>query len=346
MENIVDILGLDRVKLEEFVLRIGEPKYRAQQLFSWLHEKRVGSFDLMTNIGAATRSKLEQSSFILRIKAVRKQRSSDGTVKYLFLLPDGNCVETVAMSYKHGISVCVSSQVGCRMGCRFCASAKGGFVRCLAISEILSQVYAVSADLGERVDSVVLMGTGEPLDNFDNVLGFYSLVTDPNGYNMSNRSVSLSTCGLVGRIRQLADMKLQLTLSVSLHAVDDKTRDALMPINKKYPIAQLLDACRYYFEQTGRRISFEYAVISGVNDGELNAEKLASLLSGMHAHVNLIPVNAGGDFSGENAASAQKFCEYLNKKRQNATVRRTLGTDIDAACGQLRNRYMEEENLQ
>lgn len=337
----VDILSLSRDELAELVIREGEPSYRASQLFSWLHEKRAESFSQMSNLGARFIASLSERAYIASASLLSEQRSADGTRKLLIGFADGNCVETVAMRYRHGLSLCVSSQAGCRMGCRFCASAERGLARNLTAGEMLLQVYEATRLLNERIDSVVIMGTGEPLDNYDATLRFVELVTDSGGYNLSNRSVSLSTCGLADRIRDLASERLGLTLSISLHAADDQTRSAIMPVNKRYPIAELLSACDYYFERTGRRISFEYAVIDGVNDSRKDAVRLAQLLKGRNAHVNLIPVNSGGDFAARGRAAADGFCKELVALELNATVRRTLGADIDAACGQLRNRYHE-----
>ncbi len=340
MDSHADVLAMDIESLRRLFAEIGEPSYRAAQLFEWLHRKQARSFADMTVFSRELREKLAAVAFIPAIEPVREQRSADGTVKYLFRFGDGNCVESVVMSYHHGLSICVSSQVGCRMGCSFCSSAKYGFVRNLSAAEILSEVYEATRLTGQRMDSVVLMGTGEPLDNFDAVLRFYELVTDENGYALSNRSVSLSTCGIVPRIDELAQRKLQLTLSISLHATDDATRRELMPIDKKYPLPQLIAAAKRYGETTRRRISFEYAVIAGKNDGEADADRLVKLLAGIRAHVNLIPVNGGGAFEQCGPLPAHEFCRLLTERGLTATVRRTLGSDIDAACGQLRNRYI------
>ncbi|PWL46714.1 MAG: 23S rRNA (adenine(2503)-C(2))-methyltransferase RlmN [Clostridiales bacterium] len=326
-------------ELSRFLAEMGEPKFRAKQVFSWLHQKRVLSFDEMSNLPAALREKLKESSIITSFSIVRKLSSQlDGTIKYLFELPDGEYVETVLMRYEHGNSLCISSQVGCRMGCEFCASTKAGFIRHLTPSEMLEQVYAVSRDTGEKVSNIVLMGIGEPLDNFDNVLRFLELVSHSEGLNLSHRHISLSTCGVVDRIYELADKNLQLTLSISLHATDDETRSSIMPINRRWNIEELLKACRHYTDRTHRRISYEYSLIKGVNDSREQALRLAKLLKGTLCHVNLIPVNyveeAGFEKSSKEAVYA--FQKTLNDKGINATVRRTLGADINAACGQLR----------
>lgn len=339
-----DILELSKERLSEYLDSIKEPKFRAKQLFSWLHQKRVKSFDEMSNLSKNLREKLDDNFFIGKLSVAARQQSKDGTVKYLFSLADGNSIETVAMFYEHGLSVCVSSQVGCKMGCVFCASTLGGLQRNLTAAEILEQVYAVGDDLDERVDSVVLMGIGEPLDNFCNVILFYDMITDEAGYNLSNRSVSLSTCGLCDKIDDLAKMEKQLTLSVSLHAAEDATRSRMMPVNSEYPIARLMESCKNYRKRTGRRVSFEYTIVDGVNNRTKDADNLARLLYGMDAHVNLIPVNAarGGFFASRE--DAVKFCGLLKSKGINATVRRTLGTDIAAACGQLRQKDTQTRN--
>jgi len=338
----VDILAMMPEELSVLLKELGEPSFRASQIFSWLHEKRVTAFSDMSNLPKSLREKLQERAFITELREVTRQVASDGTVKFLFALSDGNCIETVAMRYHHGMSVCVSSQVGCRMGCKFCASTQNGLERSLTASEILGQIYAVDKLLSERVDSVVMMGIGEPLDNFDNAIRFYDLVTHEKGYNLSGRSVSLSTCGIVPRIYELAEMKRQLTLSISLHAPSDNKRLETMPINKKYGIEELMAACRYYAKLTGRRISYEYAVIHGKNDSDEDAALLSKLLRGTLSHVNLIPVNPAvrADFAATRA-DAEAFRQKLEKLGVNATVRRTLGQDISAACGQLRRDHID-----
>lgn len=315
-----------------------QPRFRAGQVFSWLHAKRVTGFDEMTNLPAALRAGLKERFAIERPAVERVQQSADGTRKYLLALADGSRVEAVRMQYRHGASLCISSQVGCRMGCRFCASAKGGLVRNLTAGEMAGEVYAVLAETGEAVSGIVLMGVGEPLDNFDAVADFYSIITDPDGLDLSGRNISLSTCGLVPGIERLAAMKLPLTLSVSLHAADDATRSRLMPVNDAWPIAKLMDACRRYRGATGRRVSYEYTLVRGVNDRPEDAKNLAALLRGTDGHVNLIAVNEAGR-AGCRATAAgevQAFQKALSALGVNATVRRTLGADISAACGQLR----------
>lgn len=324
------------------------PRYRAGQLFSWLHTRGATSFDEMTNLPLALREKLAEDFTIERPVIERTQRSADGTRKYLLRLADGNCIEAVRMEYRHGASLCISSQVGCKMGCTFCASTKGGLVRNLTAGEMAGQVYAANAEGGNAgggpVSSIVLMGVGEPLDNFEAVTDFASIITDADGYNLSGRSLSLSTCGLVPGIERLADLKLPLTLSVSLHAADEETRSRLMPVNRTYPIAQLMAACKAYRAATGRRISYEYTLVRGVNDRPEDAERLAALLKGTDGHVNLIAVNEAGreDHRAPPPADMAAFQKALRERGVNATVRRTLGADIDAACGQLRAKAENE----
>ena len=335
----LDIKSYPYPELETAVAELGLPRFRAGQIFGWLHEKRVSTFAEMSNLPASLRGQLDEKFYINAIRIKKRLVSNiDGTVKYLYVLRDGNCVEAVLMRYHHGNSLCISTQVGCRMGCKFCASTLAGRVRDLTASEMLDEVYTAQADSGERVDGVVLMGIGEPLDNFDNVMAFLENLSDARGLGLSLRHVSLSTCGLVDRIRELAKRKLQLTLSVSLHAPNDTIRNLSMPINKKYNIDCLLKACRDYFEATGRRISFEYALIAGVNDAPEHAAELAARLRGMGAHVNLIPVNpvAETGYRRGDRAAIERFQRELQRLGVNATIRRELGTDISAACGQLR----------
>lgn len=316
----------------------GQPGFRAKQIFHWIHQKQAAEFAQMTDQPKALIARLEQEFYIAQHKVRRCQRSKDGTVKYLFELADGNCIETVLMRYNYGNSVCVSTQVGCRMGCRFCASTQGGRVRNLEAGEIAAEIYGVMRDTGERVSHVVLMGIGEPLDNFDNVMDFLTIVSCPDGINIGMRNFSLSTCGFVPMIDKLAEKKLQLTLSVSLHAPENAMRSSMMPVNDAYPIEQLIAACRRYQQTTGRRISFEYSMVRGVNDSDQTAVTLARLIRGMGAHVNLIPINPvdGSPYSASDDANVRRFQQKLTELGVNATIRRRLGQDISAACGQLR----------
>lgn len=320
---------------------MGQPAFRAKQVYTWLH-KGVRSYDEMTNLPKSFREALAQQYPIHAPTVVRKQESArDGTIKYLWQLSDGNCVETVLMRYHYGNTVCISTEVGCPMGCAFCASTLGGLVRRLEPFEMLDQVLFTQVDSGLPVSHIVLMGIGEPLDNFDNVMRFLELVNSENGMNISMRHISLSTCGLVPKIDKLAEKKLQLTLSVSLHAPNDKVRDTIMPVNHAYPSEQLLDACRRYYAATNRRISFEYAMIDGVNDSEENAKELLRRLKGLPAHLNLIPLNhvEESPLKPSSKAAVARFQKTLEDGGVTATVRRTLGGDIDASCGQLRRKY-------
>lgn len=334
-----DIRALTIEELTAEILEMGFPQFRAKQIYSWVQEKCVSSFDEMTNVPEKLRMALSEKFSFYSCKINTKLVSKiDGTVKYLFELHDGEYIESVVMKYKYGYSICVSSQVGCKMGCTFCASAIGGFVRQLSAGEMLSEVFTAQKDLGIKINHLVLMGTGEPLDNFDNVMRFIELLTDEKGQNMSIRHISLSTCGIVPRIYDLADRKLGLTLSVSLHAPNNQIRSKSMPVNKRYDIDELLKACRYYENTTGRRISFEYAMISGLNDSDSAAEELASRLKGTLCHVNLIPVNNVHERNYEKSSQERqkRFASILEKNGITATVRRTLGSDINASCGQLR----------
>lgn len=339
---MIDLKDFEFDELAEYLKGIGEPNFRAKQIFSWLH-KGVESFDEMTNLSKQTREKLSRECFVSTLKIREKYVSKlDKTTKYLFELPDGNCIESVVMYYKHGISICISSQVGCRMGCGFCASTIGGLYRSLTAGEILNQVIFAQKDIGERISNIVMMGIGEPLDNFENVKKFLRNVNHPEGINIGYRHISLSTCGLVPRIYDLAKENMPITLSVSLHAPNNEIRNSIMPVNKKYPIEELIKACKDYIKTTTRRISFEYSLISGVNDSLENADELARLLSGMLAHVNLIPVNKieERDYHKGDKKQIQAFCERLNRRGINATVRRELGSDIQASCGQLRKKLL------
>lgn len=338
-----DILSMLPQEIEVELAALGEPKYRAKQIFDWL-SRGVRDFDEMTNLPKALKEKLKAEYTLYRPKVLSKQVSKlDGTIKYLWELYDGNAVETVVMSYKHGNTVCVSSQVGCRQGCAFCASTIGGLVRCLEPSEILDEVLFSQLDSGRPISNIVLMGIGEPLDNFDNVMRFLELVNHPDGMNIGMRHISLSTCGITERFDELAERNLQITLSVSLHAPDDETRSRLMPANRGRGVEQLMDSCRRYYQKTGRRISFEYAMIDGVNDTEKHAHLLAQRAKSVGAHVNLIPLNHVEErqFRPSTAGHMKAFIKILEDAGVNVTVRRKLGGDVDASCGQLRRKMQK-----
>lgn len=341
-----DLKSLNLEQLTEELLSIGEKKFRAKQIYSWIHEKLADSFDEMTNLSKGLREDLKDNYTLNSMDAVAVQTSKlDGTQKYLFRLHDGHVVESVLMRYHHGNSVCISSQVGCLMGCRFCASTIGGKVRDLAASEMLGQIYKIQKISGERVHNVVVMGTGEPLDNYDNLVQFIKMLTDENGLNISQRNLTVSTCGIVPRIRQLAEEKFQMTLALSLHATTQEKRKKLMPIANKYNLKEVLDACHYYYEQTGRRITFEYSLVGGVNDTKQDAEELTRLIGKFPCHVNLIPVNPikERDFVQPDKKECQAFRNKLEKNGINVTIRREMGRDIDGACGQLRKSYIDQE---
>lgn len=336
-----DILSLYPEELEAEILAMGEKNFRAKQIFEWLHVKNVDSFDKMTNLSAQLRARLEEKFCIKSLFVCKTLEScTDNTVKYLYGLDDGNHIESVLMEYCYGNTICVSTQVGCKMGCRFCASTIAGYKRDLTAGEILGQIYTAQRESGRKISGVVLMGIGEPMDNYDNVVRFLKLLSCPQGFGMSLRHVSVSTCGIVPRIYELAELNLGITLSISLHAPDNAERSAIMPVNDRWDINELMAACRRYFAKTGRRISFEYALIDGHNDTREDAKKLAALLSDFVCHVNIIPVNKIKErsFTSDRKA-AHRFQQYLNELGINATVRRTLGADIEAACGQLRREY-------
>lgn len=340
-----DLKSMTLAEMTEAVRGLGEPAFRGKQIFTWLH-KGVTSFEDMSNLSKALRQKLDEQFYITAPEIVRKQQSQkDGTIKYLWKLRDGNCVETVLMRYHHGNSICISSEVGCAMGCAFCASTKGGLIRRLTPSEMVDQVLFSSLDSGLEISNIVLMGIGEPLDNYDTVLRFLGLINSPEGMNIGMRHISLSTCGLVDRISRLAGEKLQLTLSVSLHAPTDEIRSQIMPVNRKYSVDVLLQACKEYFEKTGRRISFEYAMIRDVNDSKELAELLAKKLDGIAAHVNLIPLNniEESPLKPSSRKTIMEFQKTLEDRGIPCTVRRTLGSDIDASCGQLRRKYEKSQ---
>lgn len=339
-----DIKSLSYKELQNEVEALGEKKFRAKQLYQWMHEKLAGSYEEMTNLPKGFREKLkEQYSYTCLEMVDRKISQIDGTEKYLFRLEDGNVIESVLMRYHHGNSVCISSQVGCRMGCRFCASTLGGLTRNLKASEMLDQVYRIQHISGERVSNLVVMGTGEPLDNYDNLIRFIRILSDEQGLNISQRNITVSTCGIVENIRRLADEKLQITLALSLHASSQEKRKELMPIAYKYELKDVLDACRYYFDQTGRRLTFEYSLVGGVNDRDEDARELAKLVGDVNCHVNLIPVNPikERDFVQPDRSVSEAFKNKLEKNHINVTIRREMGRDINGACGQLRKSYME-----
>ena len=341
----MNLKSMTQPEIGAVLKELGQPAFRAKQVYTWLH-KGVRSYDEMTNLPKALRESLSAQHPICPPEVIRKQESKqDGTIKYLWRLSDGNCVETVLMRYHYGNTVCISTEVGCRMGCAFCASTLGGLVRRLEPFEMLDQVLFTQIDSGLPVSHIVLMGIGEPLDNFDNVMRFLELVNSADGMNISMRHISLSTCGLVPKIDELAKRKLQLTLSVSLHAPNDEIRNTIMPVNKAYPTEELIAACRRYYEATSRRISFEYAMIDGVNDTEAAAKELLRRMKGLPAHFNLIPLNhvEESPLKPSTRAAVAKFQKILEDGGIPATVRRTLGGDIDASCGQLRRKYTKEK---
>lgn len=339
---MIDLKDFEYDELTEYLQSIGEKKFRAEQIFSWLH-KGAESYAEMTNLSKLTREKLEKETYVSTLKIREKYVSKlDGTVKYLFELPDGNCIESVVMRYKHGLTICISSQVGCRMGCRFCASTIGGLYRNLTAGEILNQVIFAEKDIGERIGNIVIMGIGEPLDNYDNVIKFLHNVNHEKGLNIGYRHITLSTCGVVPKIYELAKENIPITLTISLHAPNDEIRDTIMPVNHTYKIDELMQACKSYHDAAGRRISFEYSLIHGVNDSEQNAVELVNLIKGMNAHVNLIPVNKveERDFEKGSREQINSFCKKLISMGVNATIRRELGSDISASCGQLRKKVL------
>ena len=340
---MIDLKSMTQEEITRFLRDLGEPAFRGKQVFTWLH-KGVCSFDEMSNLSKALREKLKAQCTITVPTVARKQISRlDGTIKYLWRLSDGNCIETVLMQYRHGNTVCISSQVGCRMGCAFCASTVAGKVRDLTAGEMLDQVLFTQLDAGREISNIVLMGIGEPLDNRENVLRFLELVNHPDGLHIGMRHISLSTCGVVPGIDWLADLGLQITLSVSLHAPDSETRSKIMPVNRAYDVEELFAACHRYFKKTGRRISFEYAMIDGVNDHDWQADLIAKKLKGMPGHVNMIPLNDVVESPFKPSRRIAAFQKRLESHGITATVRRSLGGDIDASCGQLRRKAMEEK---
>ena len=343
---MTDIKSLTLSELTQEMESIGEKKFRAAQIYSWLHERLVDDFDEMTNLSKGLREKLKENYELPHLTLVWVQTSKiDETSKFLFRLSDGNVIESVLMKYHHGNSVCISSQVGCRMGCRFCASTLDGLERGLKPSEMLDQIYQIQKWSKERVHNVVVMGTGEPLDNYDALLRFIHLLTCEGGLHISQRNLTVSTCGIVPNMRRLADEKLQITLALSLHASSQEKRKTLMPVANKYELSEVLDACRYYFAQTGRRITFEYSLVGGVNDSEEDARELTELVEDINCHINLIPVNPikERDYVQSDTGAIQRFKNKLEKSGINVTIRREMGRDIDGACGQLRKSYMDTE---
>lgn len=343
MKNIKDY-NLDSLKLE--MQAIGEKPFRAEQIFKWLFVEKVKSFDEMTNLSLELRNKLKENYDICNLTIERKLESKDGTKKYLFGLKDGNAIETVLMQYKYGKTVCVSSQIGCKMGCKFCASTGIPFIRSLTAGEIVEQVVAIEQDENCKVSNVVFMGIGEPMDNFENVLNAISIFNNPKGLNIGARHISVSTSGVVPKIYEFADKDIQCTLSISLHSANNEVRSSMMPVNKAYNIQELMKACRYYIEKTNKRISFEYALAKDNNSNLDDAKELCDLLKGMLCHVNLIPINKieNGEYQKASLENIMKFRDYLNDHGIVATIRRELGSDIDAACGQLRRKNLKEAN--
>lgn len=343
-DNTMDIRSYTLSELEEALIELKEAKFRGKQIYQWLHQKHVNSYDEMTNLSKGLREKLEQHIEFVPLQMLEVQQSKlDGTRKYLFGLKDHHVVESVWMEYKHGNSVCISSQVGCKMGCRFCASTLDGFVRNLSAGEMLSQIYQIEADTKRRVSNIVVMGTGEPLDNYEELVRFIRMISDENGSNISQRNITVSTCGLVPKIKELAEEQLQITLALSLHAPTQEKRVRLMPIANAYPLDEVLEACKEYFEKTHRRISFEYSLVQGENDSIEDAMQLISLIKGMNCHVNLIPVNPikERDYKQPDTKSIEAYKNKLEDYGINVTIRREMGRDIDGACGQLRKKYME-----
>ena len=342
MKNIKDY-NLEELKKE--MIELGEKPFRAEQIFKWIHQEKVKTFEEMTNLSLELRKKLEENYTMCNYKTLKKQESKDGTIKYLFDVLDGNAIETVLMRYHHGNSICVSSQIGCKMGCKFCASTGINFIRSLTSGEIVEQIIAVEQDTGEKISNVVFMGIGEPFDNYDNVVNAIKIINNPKGLNIGARHISISTSGIVPKIYQLAEENIQCTLSISLHATSNEKRSSMMPVNNAYPIEELMKACKEYIKKTNRRISFEYALAKDNNDNLQDAKELVKLLKGMLCHVNLIPINKieNGKFDKSSNENIMKFRDYLNDHGIVATIRRELGSDIDAACGQLRRKELNRD---
>lgn len=342
MKNIKDY-NLEELKKE--MIELGEKPFRAEQIFKWIHQEKVKTFEEMTNLSLELRKKLEENYTMCNYKILKKQESKDGTIKYLFDVLDGNAIETVLMRYHHGNSICVSSQIGCKMGCKFCASTGINFIRSLTSGEIVEQIIAVEQDTGEKISNVVFMGIGEPFDNYDNVVNAIKIINNPKGLNIGARHISVSTSGIVPKIYQLAEENIQCTLSISLHATSNEKRSSMMPVNNAYPLEKLMKACKEYIKKTNRRISFEYALAKDNNDNLQDAKELVKLLKGMLCHVNLIPINKieNGKFDKSSNENIMKFRDYLNDHGIVATIRRELGSDIDAACGQLRRKELNRD---
>lgn len=337
----MDIKSLYIEELNNWIKEKGQPAFRAKQLYQWMHQKYVSGVSEMTNLPKELRRTIEEDGFVSIKEELRQVSKTDGTIKFLYRLEDGQMIETVFMKYDYGNSICISSQAGCRMGCRFCASTIGGLIRNLSASEMLEQVYATMRATGERISNIVVMGTGEPLDNYDNLVRFIRIISSEEGYNISQRNITVSSCGIAPMIRKLADEKFTITFALSLHAPTDEERKQLMPIAYTYSLEEVIDACKYYFDTTGRRITFEYSLVKGQNDNTEQAGKLAKLLKGINCHVNLIPVNpiSEREYKRSDENSVEKFKLALEKKSINVTIRRSVGSDIDAACGQLRRKY-------
>ncbi len=338
-----DLLSLTMGEIEELLISMNEKKFRGKQIFEWIN-KGIKDFDEMTNLSKTLRDKLSERTYITNIKIEEKIVSTiDGTIKYLFLLDDYNIIEGVVMKYNHGLTACISTQVGCAMGCTFCASTINGLIRNLRAGEMVDQILTMEKDTGERISNIVLMGSGEPLNNYNETINFLKIVNDENGLNIGNRHITLSTSGLVPQIKDLADLQIPINLAISLHAPNDELRRKTMPVAKRYSIKELIDSCKYYIEKTNRRITFEYALIKGVNDGEKEAKELVALLKGMLCHVNLIPINSveEREYKKPNTESINRFQNTLKRSGIETTVRREMGSDINAACGQLRRKYLQ-----
>ncbi len=346
MTEKIDIKSKTTEELKELLVQWGEKPFRAGQIFGWLHEKRVSSWEEMTNVSKALRERMAQDCELVSVTEIDRLESADGTKKFLFELSDGQAIESVLMKYHHGNSVCISSQAGCRMGCKFCASTLGGLIRNLTASEMLEQIYAIERITGETVSNVVVMGTGEPMDNYDNFVRFVRILSAKEGKNISVRNITVSTCGIIEGIKRLAEENLPLTLALSLHAPNDEIRKQLMPVAYKYKLEDVLAACDFYYEKTSRRITFEYSLVAGVNDSQECARELSARLRGKNCHVNLIPVNPikERDYKKSRNDAIQNFKNILEKNRINCTIRREMGSDINAACGQLRRSHTTKEN--